>query len=63
MKIIEYKTPTDITLKSKLLNKYFDIIETEISISFRVFKNKKTSELHIYKKHTNDNNGGIYQGG
>lgn len=55
MKIIEYKTPTDIILKSKLMNKYFDIIETEVSISFMVFKNKITSELHIYKKIKHEN--------
>lgn len=50
MKIVKYDNPTTIILEAKKRNKYFDIIETEVSISFRIFENKKTKELHIYHK-------------
>jgi chloramphenicol O-acetyltransferase len=50
MRIIKYDNPTTFYNMAKKLNKYFDVIETEVSMSFRIFENKNTKELHIYHK-------------
>lgn len=50
MKIRPYFNPTSIIEMAKRSGYLDKIIETDISISYRVFKNKQTDILHIYYK-------------
>ena len=50
MKIRPYFNPTSIIEMAKRSGYFEKIIETDISISYRVFKNKQTDILHIYYK-------------
>ena len=50
MKIRPYFNPTSIIEMAKRSGYYDKLIETDISISYRVFKNKQTDILHIYYK-------------
>jgi hypothetical protein len=46
MKIIKYQTAKEIVQKAILGN--YELFFTDISISFRIFENKNTKELHIH---------------
>ena len=50
MKIRPYFNRTSIIEMAKRSGYYDKIVETDISISYRVFKNKQTYILHIYYK-------------
>jgi len=50
MKIREYFTPTSIIEHAKRSGCYDKLLETDVSISYRVFKDKQTVILHIYYK-------------
>ena len=50
MKIRPYFNRTSIIEMAKRGGYYDKIVETDISISYRVFKNKQTDILHIYYK-------------
>ena len=46
MEVIKYNNFKDIFNKSKELN--IELFETHVSISFRIFENNYTKELHIF---------------
>jgi hypothetical protein len=48
MKVIEYSNIEVLINAAKMHQK--EIFETDASLSFRVFQNKKCIELHIYRK-------------
>lgn len=50
MKIIEYDSKESIIEASKKLNKESELFDSGPAISFRIFENRQTTELHIYKK-------------
>ena len=50
MKIREYFNETSIVDMAKRSGYFDKLIFTDISISYRIFKNKQTEILHIYYK-------------
>lgn len=46
MKVFRYETKEELIEKAKELG--FKVFNTPVSISFRIFENRYTTELHIY---------------
>jgi hypothetical protein len=51
MEIISYKNKQSLEAMAKALNQTHNILDiTNISISFRIYENGKTKQLHIFWK-------------
>ena len=50
MEIIEYKTKFELLAKASVLFRIEDLLYTDTSISFRIYENRQTKELHIWKR-------------
>lgn len=46
MKVFRYETKDELIQKSKELG--YKIFQTPVSVSFRIFENRYTTELHIH---------------